>query len=85
MMDIYNDIYNSAQTRVTDFSSPMKLQVYAQLMYGMNSIHEVLSVKISITQIDLALITTIASQLMTIPIIRKRILKKFQGDEYSKI
>jgi hypothetical protein len=78
MMALYNNIYNSAQVEVTDFSTPLQLQTYAQLMYGMNSIRYILSVKISITQIDLALITTIASQLMTIPVIREKIMEKFK-------
>ena len=85
MMDIYNNIYNSAQKEVTDFASPAALQWYAQLMYGMNAIRYILSVKISITQIDLALITTAASQLMTIKTIREKILTKFYGDHHDGV
>ena len=79
MLDLYNNIYNSAQKEVTHFKSPISLQWYAQLMYGMNAIRNILSVKISITQIDLAIITSLASQLMTIPVIRRRIVEKFEG------
>lgn len=76
MIDLYNNIYNSAHKEVTDFATPAQLQVYAQFMYLMNSFRYILSVKINITQIDLALITSIASQLTTIPVIREKVLAK---------
>lgn len=76
MVTVYNAIYNPSVKNVTDFRSGSALQLYAQLMYGINSIRYILSVKVSITQVDFALITAVATQLIGIGTIYMQIKKK---------
>jgi hypothetical protein len=85
MVTIYNNIYNVSVTNVTDFSSQTSLQLYAQTMYSINAIRYILSVKISVTQIDLALITAAASQLVSIKTIYMNLKKKTFNKEKLNI
>ena len=76
MNTVYNDVWNASTKNVLHFTSEGTLQAYAQIMYTLNAIRYILSIKVQITQIDLALITTAATQLMTIWSLRKALAGK---------
>ena len=73
---IYNDIYNTSKIEITTFSSEKQLQVYSQLMYGINSLRYILMVKISVTQVDFAIINVLVSRLTSIKTIHENVKHK---------
>ena len=73
---IYNDIYNPSVTEIINFSNERQLQMYTQIMYGINSLRYILTIKISVTQIDFAIITVIVSRLISIKTIHMNLLGK---------
>ena len=74
---IYNDIYNTSKMEITNFSSEKQLQVYSQLMYGINSLRYILMLKISVTQIVFAIINVLVSRLTSIKTIHENVKDKF--------
>jgi hypothetical protein len=73
---IYNDIYNTEVLYITNFSNETQLQVYSQLMYGINSLRYILTVKISVTQVDFAIINVLVSRLVSIKTIHENVKHK---------
>lgn len=73
---IYNDIYNTEVLYITNFSNEKQLQVYSQLMYGINSLRYILTVKISVTQVDFAIINVLVSRLVSIKTIHENVKHK---------
>jgi hypothetical protein len=76
---IYNDIYNPSVTEIINFSNESQLQVYTQIMYGINSLRYLLMIKISVTQVDFAIINVIVGRLISI----KTIHMNLSGKKYK--
>jgi hypothetical protein len=74
---IYNDIYNTSKMEITNFSNEKQLQMYSQLMYGINSLRYILMLKISVTQIDFAIINVLVSRLTSIKTIHENVKDKY--------
>jgi len=62
-------IYNPDKKVITEFGKN-ELQLYANTMFGINAIRDVFMIVITVTQIDLALLSTIVSQVTTFFTIR---------------
>jgi hypothetical protein len=76
MNTVYNNIYNISIETITTFSSKTQLQTYAQLMYGINALRYILMIKISVTQIDFAIINILVSRLVAVKTIHMYIMNK---------
>jgi len=76
MNTVYNSIYNTSIEKITVFSSQTQLQSYAQLMYGVNALRYILMIKISVTQVDFAIINIFVSRLVALKTIHMYISKK---------
>ena len=70
------NVYNPDKLEITEFSSMNELQYYANTMYFIQSIKNVMLVVISITQIDIALLKVIYGELTTIYTVRMLLTKK---------
>ena len=85
MNTVYNNIYNISIETITTFSSKTQLQTYAQLMYGINALRYILMIKISVTQIDFAIINIFVSRLVALKTIHMYISNKKFNTEYSPV
>ena len=75
------NIYNPDKTVIEDFSKN-ELQIYGNLLYGIDATKQVFLIMVSITQIDIALVSMFASELASIVTIRMLLNEKtFPLDE----
>ena len=69
------NVYNPDKKEITEFGKN-ELQIYANLMFGTNSVRMVLMIVITVTQVDLALICTIAEVITTFFTVRMLLNEK---------
>ena len=78
------NIYNPDKTVIEDFSKN-ELQIYGNLLYGIDATKQVFLIMVSITQIDIALVSMFASELASIVTIRMLLNEKtFPIDEKNE-
>ena len=75
------NIYNPDKTVIDDFYKN-ELQIYGNLLYGIDATKQVFLIMVSITQIDIALVSMVAGELASIVTIRMLLNEKtFSLDE----
>ena len=81
------NIYNPDKKEITEFSK-IELQMYGNLMYLIEGFKHILTVMLSITQIDIALISMLVSEVTTIYTINMLLSEKTfvkSIDDYTEL
>ncbi len=81
------NIYNPDKKEITEFSK-IELQMYGNLMYLIEGFKNILTVMLSITQIDIALISMLVSEVTTIYTINMLLSEKTfvkSIDDYTEL
>ena len=80
---VYFNIYNSDKKIITEFTKT-ELQIYGNLLYLIDATRYIFKVMVTITQFDLAFISMLSGELMTIITIRMLLNEKEFKKKYQK-